>query len=227
MITTKADRYNEIPEKEIGAELKLAKSIDTIDLAQRLFNGFENSPTPPYGIAESMPFIFDSRTKQFRYANAKEYGKYAKLFTIAIRERDGVINFKTKGSPFIKEGVIFKNELEYPLFFEEWNVEREQQIKLEQGLRLGISPDDIIQKKEVHKQKLKIRIENQHTKRVYTIGIISKMEKTGRLKKSLSIDYVGRELKNSKETDQTLVETIIIQDIQQIKKRVLALLAKN
>src|SRR3989344_6338116 len=91
--TKKADRLNEFPGKEIGIDYDLPSNIEIDSLAQAIFDEFKNDTNSPYQIARSLPSIVESRTKYFKYAT-KDNGEKIKLFTISIRDRDGVISIK-------------------------------------------------------------------------------------------------------------------------------------
>ncbi|MBI5139969.1 MAG: hypothetical protein HZA94_00770 [Candidatus Vogelbacteria bacterium] len=119
-----------------------------------------------------------------------------------------------------KSGVTFYDEMESELPFTEWTPEVEQQVKAEQGRVLNVSPDLIAKTRETLKRKLKIRVENVDTKRVYTIGVVTKTRGGGRTKKSLSIEYVGRESGPSDNQDEPSTENLIIKDIKNIEEKV-------
>lgn len=214
--TVKKDRLNEFPGKEIGIDRPLSSDIEIDYLAQVIFSAFKGG-NDIYQIAKNMPYVVESKTKYFKYSTQKEKSK---LFTISIREKDGIINIKSKGDKFEKRGVIFCDECEYQLPFKRWTLEAEKKIKLEQSKFLNIPFDEINQTSENLKRKLKIRIENTDTKRVYTIGVITKTKPNNRPKNSFSIEYIGREVQNSNE-DYISVENMVIEDINKIKEKVL------
>jgi hypothetical protein len=222
--TTKADRNNEFPGQELEVEYALPPNIDTDHLAQAIRDAFSEDTAGPYQIAKSMPFVAESKTKHLRYSVQDGDGeKNRKLFVVNIRERDGVMSVKRKGAKSKRKGIMFRDESEEQLPFKEWTPEAEKQVKSEQGILFDVSPEDIIQTGETMKRKLKIRIENQDTKRIYSIGVTTKTKQDGRAENSLSIDYIGKEAEGSAENEPASIKNAVAEDIKKIKEKVLTL----
>lgn len=216
MFSTKADRLNELPHKEVEIEFRLNKKTDLDELAKNIFSEFKGTEQLPYQISAGMPEITESLTRQLKYFTKEEEAGKTKLFTITIRHNDGAISIKKKGEKVHHDDVDSRDETEYMLPYDEWNAETESKIIAEQAKLFNISPDQI-NEELIHKRKLKIRVENQDSHRIYTIGVVGKTKENGKTKKSMDIQYVGMEGAEPEETEADEAENAIDHDLVAIK----------
>lgn len=222
--TTKADRTNELPNKERKVELKLPYNSKLDNLAKVVFDYFANAQESDFKIAETLPYIAESLTTQFRYSAKNSSGDKRKLFSIVVRQKDGLITIKIKGEKSKNEGTTTRDETEYELPYKEWTEKVEKEIKIEQANNFQILPKEIKKLKEIKKRKLKIRLENKKTHRVYTVGIVDKTNEKKTNKKNLAIEYVGKEFSTTdSENKNDESEKEIIYDLNFIHNQVLTL----
>lgn len=211
--TTKKDRLNEMPNREVGIEIKLEEETLMQELSEKVFSVFEKNNE--YPISKSMPEIVVSKTKQIRY-KTKE-GSTKNEFSISIRERDGAISLKTKEPKDSTSGNISsREEKEQILDYNNWSEEVEKEIKEQQAKLFGVNISSIERKKEIQKEKIKIRVEEKETKRVYSIGLVTKSDLINKkIKKLIEIKYIGRNADNPEIEKNS--EEIIKNDLLNLK----------
>jgi hypothetical protein len=181
--TRKADRCNEFPDKEIEMIFYLDKELSIDHVSKIIFGAFrENNDI--YTIATSLPRISESKTKQLRYAKKEKSGNGTRLYVINIRDRDGFITIKRKGSKKYQKKVVIRDEQEVPLPYTQWTQYQEDEVKVLEAERIGINPIDISLSRGTNKRKLKIRIVNTKSYRAYTIGLNEKMSMEGYIEKN-------------------------------------------
>ena len=217
--TTKADRVNEVPDKEVEIKHKLSNKVDPDVLAQAIFDKFHESRDGHFRIAESLPTIAEVKTRQLKYVDST---KDELLFTVVIRERDGAIFVKQKGSKAEGEEVELRDEIKTQLSQKAWTPELEERVIALQAKDLGVSAEAITLRSDLSKRKLKVRIENIKTHRIYTVGVITKKAPDKKAKTLLSIEYVGREVPKNSAREEA-AKYAIMDDIKTIDSTVLSL----
>ncbi|MGK0273355.1 MAG: phage antirepressor YoqD-like protein [Cocleimonas sp.] len=197
MLTTKADRHNELAGIEIESKLKIVSDQAIADVAQVIFNSLLDS-VYRFKIATSLTNVISSNTIVRHYAYKKPQGKIRKLFTITQRDKDGLLQIKNKGPKVIYyQNVLRKTESIEPIAWTEWTKDVELSVinsKIKSLDKTVKSENVFLVTGIAKRQKIKIRVINKHNNRAYTIGIDETTAPNKSTLRQIEIEYIGVEL---------------------------------